>query len=131
VANRKTLPRQGNPVTRPGAKIGFTEQQLHYRKLPQTPRARKVIEYSMEEARSLNHNYIGTEHILLGLLREREGIAAIALRNCGLNLDDARAKIAMLMRQIHEEFREGRSPPNVNRSFFGVLGRSIGRLFSR
>ena len=39
-------------------------------KLPQTPRAKKVIEYSMEEARNLNHNYVGTEHILLGLLRE-------------------------------------------------------------
>src|SRR3972149_1444344 len=42
-------------------------------KLPQTPRAKKVIEYSMEEARNLNHNYVGTEHILLGLLREQEG----------------------------------------------------------
>ena len=45
-------------------------------KLPQTPRAKKVIEYSMEEARNLNHNYVGTEHILLGLLREQEGVAA-------------------------------------------------------
>jgi ATP-dependent Clp protease ATP-binding subunit ClpC len=42
-------------------------------KLPQTPRAKKGIEYSMEEARNLNHNYVGTEHILLGLLREQEG----------------------------------------------------------
>ena len=45
-------------------------------KLPQTPRAKKVIEYSMEEARNLGHNYVGTEHILLGLLREQEGVAA-------------------------------------------------------
>ena len=44
-------------------------------KLPQTPRAKKVIEYSMEEARNLNHSYVGTEHILLGLLREQEGVA--------------------------------------------------------
>src|SRR5216683_7976200 len=42
-------------------------------KLPQTPRAKKVIEYSIEEARNLNHNYVGTEHLLLGLLREQEG----------------------------------------------------------
>ena len=45
-------------------------------KLPQTPRAKKVIEYSIEEARNLNHNYVGTEHLLLGLLREQEGVAA-------------------------------------------------------
>src|SRR5262249_47351410 len=45
-------------------------------KLPQTPRAKKVIEYAMEEARNLNHNYVGTEHLLLGLLREQEGVAA-------------------------------------------------------
>src|SRR5437588_2026103 len=44
-------------------------------KLPQTPRAKKVIEYSIEEARNLNHNYVGTEHLLLGLLREQEGAA--------------------------------------------------------
>ena len=49
-------------------------------KLPQTPRAKKVIEYSMEEARNLNHNYVGTEHILLGLLREQEGVAARSYR---------------------------------------------------
>ena len=52
-------------------------------KLPQTPRAKKVIEYSMEEARNLNHNYVGTEHILLGLLREQEGVAAQVLDEPG------------------------------------------------
>ncbi len=50
-------------------------------KLPQTPQANKVIEYAIEEARAFDHNYVGTEHLLLGLLREREGIAAQALRN--------------------------------------------------
>ncbi|HVK19250.1 MAG TPA: Clp protease N-terminal domain-containing protein, partial [Fimbriiglobus sp.] len=48
-------------------------------RLPQTPRTRKMIEYSIEEARSLNHNYVGTEHLLLGLLRESEGIGAQVL----------------------------------------------------
>ena len=43
-------------------------------KLPQTPRAKKVIEYAIEEARNLNHNYVGTEHLLLGLLREHDGV---------------------------------------------------------
>ena len=45
-------------------------------KLPQTPRAKKAIEYAMDEARNLGHTYVGTEHLLLGLLREEEGIAA-------------------------------------------------------
>jgi len=49
-------------------------------KLPQTPRSKKVIEYAMENARKLNHNYVGTEHILLGLLQETDGIAAHVLR---------------------------------------------------
>src|ERR1700733_4630691 len=44
--------------------------------LPVTPRAKKVIEFAMEEGRGLNHNYVGTEHLLLGLLREQEGVAA-------------------------------------------------------
>ena len=62
-------------------------------KLPQTPRAKKVIEYSMEEARHLNHNYVGTEHILLGLLREQEGVAAQVLMNLGLKLEEVREEV--------------------------------------
>lgn len=65
-------------------------------KLPQTPRAKKVIEYSMEEARNLNHNYVGTEHILLGLLREQEGVAAQVLMNLGLKLEDVREEVLNL-----------------------------------
>jgi len=66
-------------------------------KLPQTPRAKKVIEYSMEEARNLNHNYVGTEHILLGLLREQEGVAAQVLMNLGLKLDEVREEVLNLL----------------------------------
>jgi len=66
-------------------------------KLPQTPRAKKVIEYSMEEARHLNHNYVGTEHILLGLLREQEGVAAQVLMNLGLKLEDVREEVLNLL----------------------------------
>src|SRR5450759_1526966 len=57
-------------------------------KLPQTPRAKKAIEYAIEEARNLNHNYVGTEHLLLGLLREQEGVAAQVLMNLNLKLDE-------------------------------------------
>jgi len=66
-------------------------------KLPHTPRAKKVIEYAIEEARSLNHNYVGTEHLLLGLLRETEGIAAQVLMNVGLRLEDVRQEVLNLL----------------------------------
>jgi ATP-dependent Clp protease ATP-binding subunit ClpC len=66
-------------------------------KLPQTPRAKKVIEYAIEEARNLNHNYVGTEHLLLGLLREEEGVAAQVLRNLGLKLEDVREEVLNLL----------------------------------
>jgi ATP-dependent Clp protease ATP-binding subunit ClpC len=66
-------------------------------KLPQTPRAKKVIEYAMEEARNLNHNYVGTEHLLLGLLREQEGVAAQVLMNLGLKLEEVREEVLNLL----------------------------------
>ena len=66
-------------------------------KLPQTPRAKKVIEYAIEEARALNHNYVGTEHLLLGLLRETEGVAAQVLMNLGLKLEDVREEVLNLL----------------------------------
>ncbi|MCH7701205.1 MAG: ATP-dependent Clp protease ATP-binding subunit [Planctomycetes bacterium] len=66
-------------------------------KLPQTPRAKKVIEYAIEEARSLNHNYVGTEHLLLGLLREQDGVAAQVLMNLGLKLDEVREEVLNLL----------------------------------
>ena len=65
-------------------------------KLPPVPRAKKVIEYAIEEARALNHDYVGTEHILLGLLRESEGIAAQVLMNLGLKLEDVRQEVLNL-----------------------------------
>ena len=62
-------------------------------KLPQTPRAKKVIEYAIEEARNFNHNYVGTEHLLLGLVREWEGVASQVLMNLGLRLEDIREEV--------------------------------------
>src|SRR5215204_6649570 len=66
-------------------------------KLPQTPRAKKVIEYAIEEARNLGHNYVGTEHLLLGLLREKDGVAAQVLMNLGLKLEDVREEVLNLL----------------------------------
>ena len=66
-------------------------------KLPQTPRAKKVMEYAIEEARNLNHNYVGTEHLLLGLLREHDGVAAQVLMNLGLKLEEVREEVLNLL----------------------------------
>src|SRR5882762_7724642 len=66
-------------------------------RLPQTPRAKKVIEYAIEEARNLNHNYVGTEHLLLGLLREHDGVAAQVLMNLGLKLEEVREEVLNLL----------------------------------
>ncbi|QDX92112.1 ATP-dependent Clp protease ATP-binding subunit [Brevibacillus laterosporus] len=62
-----------------------------------TPRAKKVIELSMDEARKLGHTYVGTEHILLGLIREGEGIAARIMNNLGVSLNKARQQVLQLL----------------------------------
>ncbi|MDQ0255976.1 ATP-dependent Clp protease ATP-binding subunit ClpC [Evansella vedderi] len=67
-------------------------KQIHY-----TPRAKKVIELSMDEARKLGHSYVGTEHILLGLIREGEGVAARVLNNVGVSLNKARQQVLQLL----------------------------------
>jgi len=64
--------------------------------IPQTQNAIKVIEYAIEEARNLNNDYIGTEHILLGLLRVSEGIASQVLANLGVSIEKARMEIEKL-----------------------------------
>ena len=65
--------------------------------LPYTSRAKKVLELAMSEARELNHSYVGTEHLLLGLLREEKGIAAQVLTDAGVNLDAARAETLRIL----------------------------------
>src|SRR5213076_81552 len=64
-----------------------------------TPRAKKVIELAVDEARRLNHHYIGTEHLLLGLVREGEGIAAGVLESLGVNLEKVRAQVIEVLSQ--------------------------------
>jgi len=66
-------------------------------KLPQIPRAKRAIEYAIEEARDLNHDCVGTEHLLLGLLREQDGIAAQALTNLGVRLEVARGEVLRVL----------------------------------
>lgn len=76
---------------------------IHY-----TPRAKKVIELSMDEARKLGHTYVGTEHILLGLIREGEGIAARVLNNLDVSLNRARQQVLQLLGS-NEPVRKGQS----------------------
>src|SRR6185436_11245278 len=66
-------------------------------RLPQTPRAKRVIEYATEEARNLNHNYVGTEHLLLGLMREQDGVAAQVLMNLDLRIENVREEVLNLL----------------------------------
>ena len=63
------------------------------RKVPETPRARNVIKYALEEARTGGQKHIGTEHILVGLLREADGVAAQVLKNLGVTLEDVRLRL--------------------------------------
>jgi ATP-dependent Clp protease ATP-binding subunit ClpA len=65
--------------------------------LPYTSRAKKVLEFSMSEARELNHRYVGTEHLLLGILREEKGIGAQVLTEAGVSLEEARREVLRLL----------------------------------
>ncbi len=66
-----------------------------------TPRAKKVIELAVDEARTMNHHYIGTEHILLGLVREGEGIAAMTLESMGVQLKRVREETLRVLKQAN------------------------------
>ncbi len=93
-------------------------------KLPQTPRAKKVIEYAIEEARNLNHNYVGTEHLLLGLLREHEGVAAQVLMNLGLKLEEVREEVLNLLGAGVEPEEAGGGGKGGDPSSSGKQGKS-------
>ncbi len=79
--------------------------------IPFTPKAKKVIELAMDEARNLGHNYIGTEHLLLGLIREGEGIAAQVLVNLGLDLGKVRQEVMELLGSTAPGYSVGGGTP--------------------
>jgi ATP-dependent Clp protease ATP-binding subunit ClpC len=85
--------------------------------LPYTSRAKKVLELAMAEARDLTHNYVGTEHLLLGLLREEKGIAAQVLTDAGINLDAARAET---LRLLGTDMPQGGSSPSSSAATSGA-----------
>ncbi len=77
--------------------------------IPFTPRAKRVLELSLEEARQLGHNYIGTEHLLLGLIREGEGVAARVLENLGVDLGKVRTQVIRMLGETAEVAAGGSS----------------------
>ncbi|MGP4082468.1 ATP-dependent protease ATP-binding subunit ClpC [Pseudalkalibacillus sp. R45] len=95
-------------------------QTIHY-----TPRAKKVIELSMDEARKLGHSYVGTEHILLGLIREGEGVAARVLNNLGVSLNKARQQVLQLLGSNESSSSSGGSSVNANTPTLDSLARDL------
>ncbi len=84
--------------------------------IPFTPRAKRVLELSLEEARQLGHNYIGTEHLLLGLIREGEGVAARVLENLGVDLAKVRTQVIRMLGETAEVGAGGSSSSSAKGS---------------
>jgi ATP-dependent Clp protease ATP-binding subunit ClpC len=102
---------------------------LTFGEIPFTPKARKVLELAVEEARLLNHNYVGTEHILLGLVREEEGIAGNILRGMGASLLGARQQTINL---LHQSSARAKTPkPKSNTPALDEFGRDFTELARR
>lgn len=90
-----------------------------------TPRAKKVIELSMDEARKLGHSYVGTEHVLLGLIREGEGVAARVLNNVGVSLNKARQQVLQLLGSSEAVSSHQSNPVNVSTPTLDGLARDL------
>lgn len=102
----------------------YRDQKLH-----QVPRAKRVIEYAIEEARNLKHNYVGTEHVLLGLLREEQGVAAQVLINLGMSLTDVRREVLELLgRQPVLSSVQSQSPPESLHDLPTSIGSAVAAL---
>ncbi len=96
--------------------------------LPYTSRAKKTLELAMSEARELNHNYVGTEHLLLGLIREEKGVAAQVLADAGATLDTVRAETVRVLGAAFVDGAEARDPAMRKRFDWlsrGVVGESL------
>jgi len=94
--------------------------------IPFTPRAKKALELAAEEARALGHNYIGTEHLLLGLIREGEGVASQVLLNLGLDLNTVRNEVMELLGSALPGF--GSAPTKTKTPALDAFGRDLTAL---
>ncbi len=100
--------------------------------IPFTPRAKRVLELSLEEARQLGHNYIGTEHLLLGLIREGEGVAARVLENLGIDLTKIRTQVIRMLGETAEVGTGGSSASkgNLKTATLDEFGTNLTKLAS-
>ncbi len=99
--------------------------------IPFTPRAKRVLELSLEEARQLGHNYIGTEHLLLGLIREGEGVAARVLENLGIDLTKVRTQVIRMLGETAEVGPgAGSSKSNIKTATLDEFGTNLTKLAS-
>ena len=99
--------------------------------IPFTPRAKRVLELSLEEARQLGHNYIGTEHLLLGLIREGEGVAARVLENLGIDLTKVRTQVIRMLGETAEVSSGGSSNKgNLKTATLDEFGTNLTKLAS-
>jgi len=99
--------------------------------IPFTPRAKRVLELSLEEARQLGHNYIGTEHLLLGLIREGEGVAARVLENLGIDLTKVRTQVIRMLGETAEVGAGANSSKgNLKTSTLDEFGTNLTKLAS-
>ena len=100
--------------------------------IPFTPRAKRVLELSLEEARQLGHNYIGTEHLLLGLIREGEGVAARVLENLGIDLTKVRTQVIRMLGETAEVGSGGSSSNkgNLKTATLDEFGTNLTKLAS-
>ena len=89
--------------------VGTGDNVMLLGEIPFTPRAKKVLELAVEEAQNFGHTYVGTEHLLLGLLREEEGIAARVLENLGVRINEVREEVAALLGETGETVGENHS----------------------
>ncbi len=99
--------------------------------IPFTPRAKRVLELSLEEARQLGHNYIGTEHLLLGLIREGEGVAARVLENLSIDLTKVRTQVIRMLGET-AEVGSGANPNkgNLKTATLDEFGTNLTKLAS-
>lgn len=96
--------------------------------LPFTPKAKKVMELATEEARALGHNYIGTEHLLLGLIREGEGVASQVLMNLGLELERVRGEVMNLLGSAIPGYEMGQKISHARTPALDAFGRDLTKL---
>jgi len=96
--------------------VGTGDNILLLGEIPFTPQAKKVLEFAVEEAQNLGHNYVGTEHILLGLIRQEEGVAERVLENLGVSLETVREEVINLLGETQPTYGPPMAAPGKIRS---------------